>query len=145
MHRQPEQWELWSWDVDGVTPTAVDEVVRWASPINWMRRTAVTDASIGDVPVAAGEKLLLVYGASNRDDTVFTDPDALDLCRSPNPHQGFGAHGPHFCLGAHLARREITVMFRELFAKAPGIHATAPADRLLSNFINGIKHLPYEV
>ncbi|WP_433782243.1 cytochrome P450 [Actinomycetospora sp. CA-101289] len=142
MHLDPSQWELWSSDVDGVTPTAVDEIVRWASPINWMRRTAVSDTSVGDVAVSAGEKLLLVYGAANRDDTVFADPDRLDLRRSPNPHQGFGAHGPHFCLGAHLARREIAVLFRELFAGMPDLRVVGEPDRLRSIFVNGIKHLP---
>jgi cytochrome P450 len=142
MHLDPSQWEAWAADVDGITPTAVDEIVRWASPINWMRRTVVGDTAVGDVPVAAGEKLLLVYGASNRDETVFTDPDALDLRRSPNPHQGFGAHGPHFCLGAHLARREIAVVFRELFAGVPDLRVVGEPDRLRSIFVNGIKHLP---
>ena len=142
MHLDPSQWELWSGDVDGVTPTAVDELVRWASPINWMRRTAVADTTVGDVAVAAGEKLLLVYGAANRDETVFADPDRLDLRRSPNPHQGFGAHGPHFCLGAHLARREIAVLFRELFAGVPDLRVVGELDRLRSIFVNGIKHLP---
>lgn len=142
MHLDASQWEAWSSDVDGVTPTAVDEVVRWASPINWMRRTAVSDTSVGGVPVSAGEKLLLVYGASNRDAAVFVDPERLDLRRSPNPHQGFGAHGPHFCLGAHLARREIAVMFRELFAGMPDLRVVGEPDRLRSVFVNGIKHLP---
>ena len=107
-----------------------------------MRRTAVADTSVGDVEVSAGEKLLLVYGAANRDDAVFADPDALDLRRSPNPHQGFGAHGPHFCLGAHLARREIAVLFRELFAGMPDLRVVGEPDRLRSIFVNGIKHLP---
>ncbi|WP_433027218.1 cytochrome P450 [Actinomycetospora sp. CA-053990] len=142
MHLDPSQWEAWSSDVDGVTPTAVDEIVRWASPINWMRRTAVTDTAVGDVAVAAGEKLLLVYGAANRDPAVFADPDRLDLRRSPNPHQGFGAHGPHFCLGAHLARREVAVLFRELFAGMPDLRVVGEPDRLCSIFVNGIKHLP---
>ncbi|MDD7967228.1 cytochrome P450 [Actinomycetospora lemnae] len=145
MHLDPSQWEAWSGDVEGVTPTAVDEIVRWASPINWMRRTAVEDTTVGDVEVAAGEKLLLVYGAANRDETVFTDPDRLDLRRSPNPHQGFGAHGPHFCLGAHLARREIAVAFRELFAGMPDLRVVGEPDRLRSIFVNGIKHLPVAI
>lgn len=142
MHLDPSQWEAWSGDVDGVTPTAVDEIVRWASPINWMRRTAVADTTVGDVAVPAGEKLLLVYGAANRDPAVFADPDRLDLRRSPNPHQGFGAHGPHFCLGAHLARREVAVLFRELFAGMPDLRVVGEPDRLRSIFVNGIKHLP---
>jgi cytochrome P450 len=76
---------------------------------------------------------------------VFTDPDRFDITRSPNPHVGFGGPGPHFCLGAHLARREITVVFRELFTQVPGIRVVGRPDRLLSNFINGIKHLSYEI
>jgi cytochrome P450 len=76
---------------------------------------------------------------------VFTDPEVFDITRDPNPHIGFGGPGPHFCLGAHLARREIGVMFRELFRHVPDIRSTAPPDRLLSSFINGIKRLPYEL
>ena len=142
LHRHPEQRAAWVADVEGLMPTAVDEIVRWASPINWMRRTAAEDTTVGGRPVAAGEKLLLVYGSANRDETVFADPDRLDLARSPNPHQGFGAHGPHFCLGAHLARREIEVAFRTLFAELGDLEVVGEPDRLSSIFVNGIKHLP---
>ncbi len=85
------------------------------------------------------------YASANRDEDVFEDPQRFDVLRHPNPHVGFGAPGPHFCLGAHLARREITVMYRELFRHLPDIRATAEPDRLRSNFINGIKHLPCRV
>ena len=142
LHLHPSQRAAWVADVEGLTPTAVDEIVRWASPINWMRRTVAADTVVGGQTLAAGEKLLLVYGSANRDDTVFADPDRLDLRRSPNPHQGFGAHGPHFCLGAHLARREIEVAFRTLFASMPGLEVVGEPDRLSSLFVNGIKHLP---
>ncbi|MDL5159256.1 cytochrome P450 [Actinomycetospora termitidis] len=140
LHLDPEARATWTAEPE--LPTAVDEVVRWASPINWMRRTVVEDTTVGDVPVAAGEKLLLVYGSANRDESVFTEPERLDLRRSPNPHQGFGAHGPHFCLGAHLARREAGVMFRRLLTEMGELEVVGEPDRLRSIFVNGIKHLP---
>jgi cytochrome P450 len=89
-----------------------------------------------------GDKVLLFYNSANRDEDVFADPDTFDITRSPNPHVGFGGPGPHFCLGANLARREITVMYRELFTRVPTIRAAGRPKRLYSNFINGIKHLP---
>jgi methyl-branched lipid omega-hydroxylase len=88
-----------------------------------------------------GDKTVLFYYSANRDEAVFSDPDRFDITRSPNPHVGFGAPGPHYCLGAHLARRELTVMLRELMTRVPGITVGEP-DRLLSSFINGIKRLP---
>ena len=139
----PDQRDRWMADIDGVTPTAVDEIVRMASPVIHFRRTATADGvRLGDHEFRAGEKLVLWYASANRDETVFADPDRFDVTRDPNPHVGFGGPGPHFCLGAHLARREIGVMFRELFTRLPDIHATAEPDRLRSNFVNGIKHLP---
>ena len=141
----PDQRDIWARDFEGVAPTAVEEIVRVASPVMFMRRTATQDTKLGDHDLQAGDKLLLYYWSANRDDAVFDDPYRFDVRRDPNPHVGFGGPGPHFCLGAHLARREITVMFRELFARTPELHATAEPDRLLSNFINGIKHLPCAV
>jgi cytochrome P450 len=139
----PDQRKLWVDDFEAVAPTAVEEIVRVASPVIWMRRTVTTDgARIGDHEFTEGDKLILFYNSANRDTDVFDDPFTFDVRRNPNPHVGFGGPGPHFCLGAHLARREITVMFRELLQRVPDIHATAEPDRLRSNFINGIKHLP---
>jgi methyl-branched lipid omega-hydroxylase len=138
----PEQRRIWLDDLDGVTPTAVEEIVRWASPVIFMRRTLATDAVLGGQPMSAGDKVLLFYWAANRDPAHFAHPDAFDVLRRPNPHVGFGGPGPHFCLGAHLARREMSVMFRELLTRVPDIHATAPPRRLQSMFINGIKELP---
>ncbi len=86
--------------------------------------------------------MLLFYNSANRDESVFEDPFQFDVRRSPNPHLGFGAAGPHFCLGAHLARREVEVMMRELLKRLPDIESSGEPDRLRSNFINGIKHLP---
>ncbi|MCO1655011.1 cytochrome P450 [Pseudonocardia sp. S2-4] len=138
----PEQRAAWLADLDRVTPTAVEEIVRWASPVIFMRRTLASDAVLGGQPMSAGEKVLLFYWAANRDPKHFTDPDRFDVLRSPNPHVGFGGPGPHFCMGAHLARREMSVMFRELLTRVPDIHATGEPQRLQSMFINGIKHLP---
>jgi cytochrome P450 len=141
----PDQRDRWLADIDGVTSTAVDEIVRMASPVIHFRRTATADGvRLGGHEFKAGEKLVLWYASANRDETVFVDPDRFDVTRDPNPHVGFGGPGPHFCLGAHLARREVGVMFRELLTRLPDIHATAEPDRLRSNFVNGIKHLPCE-
>jgi cytochrome P450 len=138
----PDQRALWQADPTTIAATGVDEVVRWASPVIWMRRTLTGDAELSGQELHEGDKLLLFYNSANRDEEAFDDPDTFDVRRSPNPHFGFGAAGPHFCLGAHLARREIDVMLRELLVRLPDIEATGEPDRLLSNFINGIKHLP---
>ena len=141
----PDQLALWQSDFEGLAPTAVEEIVRWASPVQHFRRTVTRDgARLGDHEFHEGEKVVLWYGAANRDPEVFADPDRFDIRRSPNDHVGFGGPGPHFCLGAHLARREITVMYRELFRRLPDLHAVGAPDRLRSNFIDGIKHLPVE-
>jgi methyl-branched lipid omega-hydroxylase len=138
----PEQRAAWQADFAARAPAAVEEIVRWATPVTWMRRTATTDTELGGKKIAAGDKLLLFYNSANRDEAVFTDPHAFDLTRTPNPHLGFGGAGPHYCLGAHLARREITEVYRELFTHLPDIRAAADPVRLRSSFINGIKHLP---
>lgn len=137
----PDQRALWVADPDRVTPSAVDEIVRWGSPVIWMRRTLGAGAVLGDEELHAGDKLILFYNSANRDEDVFDDPYRFDVQRDPNPHIGFGAAGPHFCLGAHLARQEIGVMFRRLFERLPDIAASGEPDRLRSSFINGIKHL----
>jgi cytochrome P450 len=138
----PDQRAIWTADVDGVSPTAVDEIVRWATPVIFMRRTLTGPATVSGHEFKEGDKVVLFYNSANRDEDIFENPDRFDVTRTPNPHIGFGAPGPHFCLGAHLARREITVMYKELFKHLPDIKASAEPDRLLSNFINGIKHLP---
>jgi cytochrome P450 len=138
----PDQRKTWLEDFDAVAPTAVEEIVRVASPVIFMRRTATQNTTLGGQPIEEGDKLILYYWSANRDEAVFDDPFRFDVRREPNPHVGFGGPGPHFCLGAHLARREITVMFRELFRRIPDIEASGEPSRLLSGFINGIKHLP---
>ena len=138
----PDQRAIWAADFDGVAPTAVEEIVRWASPVIFMRRTATRDAELGGQPIKEGDKFILFYASANRDEAVFDDPFTFDVLRQPNDHVGFGGPGPHFCLGAHLARREITVMYRELFRGLPDIEMVGEPQRLLSSFINGIKHMP---
>ena len=137
----PDQRAIWAADFEGVAPTAVEEIVRLASPVTYMRRTATQDTEVGGQAVSAGDKLCLFYLAANRDESVFTDPYTFNVRRDPNPHVGFGGPGPHFCLGAHLARREITVMFRELFSRLPDIEAADDLQPLSSSFIHGVKHL----
>ncbi|MEU8396126.1 cytochrome P450 [Nonomuraea sp. NPDC048892] len=139
----PEQRELLLADFDGRIVGACDEIVRYATPVIQFRRTLTRDHELNGVAYNKGDKVLLFYNSANRDESVFTDPDRFDITRDPNPHVGFGGPGPHYCLGAHLARREMTVMFRELFTRLPGIRAVGEPEFLLSNFINGIKHLRY--
>jgi cytochrome P450 len=141
----PEQRALLLADVEGRLNLAVEEIVRYSSPVIWMRRSVLEDCTLNGNDYLEGDKVLLFYWAANRDEAVFADPARFDITRSPNPHVGFGAAGPHFCLGAHLARREIRVMLRELMTRVPTIRATAEPDRLLSSFINGIKHLPCDL
>ena len=138
----PDQRKIWTDDFDAVAPTAVDEIVRLASPVIEMRRTATRDSVLAGQEIHEGDKLVLFYWSANRDEAVFSDPFSFDVRRKDNRHLGFGAPGAHFCLGVHLARREITVMYRELFRRVPDIHATAEPDRLRSFFINGVKHMP---
>ncbi len=139
----PDQLDLWLADIDGITPTAVDEIVRMSSPVIHFRRTVTTDgARLGDREFSAGDKVVLWYNSANRDEAVFDDPDRFDVTRDPNHHVGFGGPGPHFCMGSHLARREISVLYRHLLRRLPDIHTTAPPDRLRANFVNGVKRLP---
>ncbi|WP_280830867.1 cytochrome P450 [Mycolicibacterium frederiksbergense] len=140
--RYPEQRHMWWSKYHELAPTAVEEIVRWASPVSYMRRTVTRDTVLGGTPLPAGAKVTLWYGSANRDESKFADPWMFDISRHPNPHLGFGGGGAHFCLGANLARREITVAFEELYRQVPGIVATEEPDRLQSSFIHGIKRMP---
>jgi cytochrome P450 len=137
----PEQRARWSADFEALAPTAVEEIVRWATPVMHFRRTATRDTELRGQRIRAGEKVALWYGSGNRDEEVFDEPFRFDVARSPNPHVAFGGPGPHFCLGAHLARREISVMFRELLRRIPDLEITGEPQRLTSFFIHGIKHM----
>ena len=142
--QHPDQRRIWQSDFEAVAPTAVDEIVRYASPVIHFRRTVTADTEVGGQPVKKGDKVVMWYGSANRDERVFDDPGTFDVTRSPNEHVGFGGGGPHFCLGANLARREIRVMFEELFRWLPDIAMTGEPDYLQSGFIHGIKRMTCE-
>lgn len=139
--QHPEQRRIWAADFEGVAPSAVEEIVRWATPVIHFRRTATSDTEIRGTRIAKGQKVVMWYCSGNRDEDVFERPFAFDVRRAPNEHVGFGGPGPHYCMGAHLARREITVMFRELFERLPDLEITEPPEKLRSFFIHGIKHM----
>jgi cytochrome P450 len=138
----PDQKRVWLENLTGRTPTAVEEIIRWASPIMSMRRRVTRPVTLGGIEMAAGDRVSLWYISINRDEKYFPDPFRFDICRENNHHGAFGTGGPHYCLGAHLARREIAVMFTELLSRLPDIEATAPPAKLRSGIANGIKRLP---
>lgn len=141
----PDQRRAWQDDLDAVSPTAVEEIVRVASPVTYMRRTATRDISLSGQDFVEGDKLVMLYGSANRDERVFADPERFDVRRDPNPHLGFGGPGPHFCLGAHLARREVSVAFRQLLTRLPDIEVDSPPVPLQGlgmPLVGGIKSLP---
>jgi cholest-4-en-3-one 26-monooxygenase len=125
-------------------PTAVEEMLRWVTPIKNMNRTATRDTELGDRKIREGEKVLLLYESANRDERVFPEPDRFDAGRTPNDHVAFGGYGAHFCLGAALARLELRVMFEELLAGLPelALDPQSPPRWRPSNFIVGIEHMP---
>lgn len=135
----PEQRELLMSDFDTYIGGAIEEMVRYVSPIMQFRRTVTRDYDLRGLHLKPGDKVVLFYGSANRDETVFPDPDRFDITRTPNPHVGFGGPGPHFCLGANLARQEIRTMYRELFTRLPNIRAVGEPELLLSNFDNSVR------
>jgi cytochrome P450 len=128
-------------DPERLLPTAVEEIVRYASPVMHMRRNVARDTELGGQPLVAGDRIVLWYRSANHDETVFEDPERFDVGRTPNEHVGYGAGGPHFCLGAHLARLEIRTALEELYDRFPGLAVTAEPERVAMRQINGIKHL----
>jgi cytochrome P450 len=138
----PDQRRLWQSDFEGVAPTAIEEIVRWSTPVIHFRRTVSRDTVLGGQKLAAGEKVVMWYNSGNRDEATFADPFRFDARRKPNEHVGFGGPGPHHCLGANLARREMRVLFREIFRRLPDLEITGPPELLRSNFIHGIKRMP---
>jgi cytochrome P450 len=145
LSQNPDQRAIWQADLEAVTPTAVEEIVRVASPVTFMRRTATTDVTISGHDFAEGDKVIMLYGVANRDPRVFDAPESFDVRRDPNPHLGFGGPGPHFCLGAHLARREVAVAFRQLHTRLPDLELTGdpvPLDAMGIPLVGGLKRLP---
>ncbi|MGZ4682762.1 MAG: cytochrome P450, partial [Acidimicrobiales bacterium] len=149
LFKNPDQRRIWQDDVaagsDRVTATAVEEIVRCASPVTFMRRTAPGPVTLSGHDFDEGDKVVMFYGAANRDPLVFDDPDRFDVRRDPNPHVGFGGPGPHFCLGAHLARRELAVIFRQLFDRLPDIEAAGDPvflEAMGIPLVGGVKSYP---
>ncbi len=140
----PDQFELLRRD-PSLMDKAVEEIIRWATPVLYMRRTAREDTELRGQRIGKGDKVVMWYMAANYDDTVFNDPHTFDITRDPNPHLGFGGGGPHFCLGAWLARLQIRVMFDEVIKRDLRLEATGPARRVRSNFVNGVKAMPVRV
>jgi len=138
----PDEKRRWLEDLDGRAITAAEEIVRWATPVLHMRRTLTRDVTFGGVEMLKGQKIAMWYISANRDEAHFKDPYRFDITREPNHQGGFGTGGAHFCLGAHLARREVVVMMTELLRRIPDIEATGKPEKLRSNFVHGIKRLP---
>jgi cholest-4-en-3-one 26-monooxygenase len=139
--QHPDSWKQLKSQPE-LLPTAVEEMLRWVTPVMYFRRTATRDTEIRGVKIAEGDKACIYYGSANRDEEYFPDGDVFDITRSPNPHVTFGPGGAHFCLGANLARLEIKVMFEELVRRLPDMELAGEPQRLRSNFISGIKHMP---
>jgi cholest-4-en-3-one 26-monooxygenase len=136
----PEQFDRLRRD-PSLLPQAIEEMLRWVSPVMQFRRTALRDTKIGDREIRKGEKVVMYYGAANRDPSVFEGPEIFDITRKPNPHIAFGT-GTHFCMGSHIARLEMRVTLEEFLRRFPNVSLAGPPERQESNFISGIKRLP---
>jgi cholest-4-en-3-one 26-monooxygenase len=134
----PDQWELYKRERPD---TACDEIIRWATPVTVFQRTALSDVQVGDQLVRKGQRVGLFYASANYDTEVFDDPHRFDITRQPNPHLAFGGHGAHYCIGANLARMEVSLIFNALADLMPDIAKAGEPDRLRHAWINGIKEL----
>jgi len=139
--QNPVQWQRLLND-RSLLPFAVDEMLRFVTPVMNFRRTAMVDTELSGTQIAAGDKVVFFHASANRDEDIFGDPDTFDVGRDPNPHIAFGGGGPHFCLGTNLARMEIRVMYEHLLDRMPDIRQNGEVQRLQSQFINGVKHIP---
>jgi cytochrome P450 len=140
----PEQLQLLQDEPERI-PVAVEEILRWATPVLHFRRTATRDTELRGQRIAAGDKVVTWYIGANRDPEMFPEPDRFDVTRAPNDHVTFGPGGPHFCLGAHLARLETKVLFQELLPRIDAIEVAGQVERIRSNFVNGIKRMPVAI
>src|SRR5581483_10241765 len=137
----PDQRAWLAADLEARLPSAVEELVRWASPVMTFRRTATCDTTLHGQPIAEGDRVVMFYMSANRDGEVFPDPWALDLQRDPNHHAGFGGGGPHYCLGASLARTQLRAIFGEILTRVPDIEVGEP-ELLAGAFINAVRRMP---
>jgi cytochrome P450 len=138
----PDQRHALAADLDGRMPGVIEEMLRWVSPVVYMRRTATKDTELRGRTISAGDKVVMYYGSANRDERVFDDPYRFDLTRSPNEHVAFGSGGPHFCLGSHLARVEIAALVSEILTRLTDLEPAGPVTYIPSNFFSGPKHMP---
>jgi cytochrome P450 len=140
-----DQWRRLADDPELVWTAGTDEILRWSSPVLHFRRTATRDVEVGGQTIRAGDKIVIWYVSANFDEEVFADPLRFDVGRRPNPHVTFGGGGPHFCLGAHLAKLEVQVMFDELLPRLADIELLGPPERMRTNFTNALKRMPVRV
>lgn len=145
LNEYPDAREQLRANLDGLGKCATDEMLRWATPVHHFRRTATADTELGGKQIKAGDKVTTWFTSGNRDETVFEDPMSFDITRDPNPHQTFGPGGIHRCLGAHLAKLEVRIVYEDLLSRDVWLEPTATPERLRSNVFNGIKHLPVRV
>ena len=141
----PDQRALWASDFEKYADSAVDEIVRCSTPIIQFKRTLRCDHVVGGRTLRQGEMVALYYASANRDEAVFTDPDVFDITRSPNAHLGYGGGGPHYCLGAHLARQELKALFRLLLDDSVGMRAAGPPELVPSSFDNRVRSLQFDM
>ncbi len=142
LFEHPDQLDRLRADPEGLAPSAIEELLRWVSPVIYMRRTATADTELAGQAITAGDKVVMYYGAANRDPACVDEPDRFDIARATNPHVAFGGGGPHFCLGAHLARLEIEAMLVEMLRRLPDLQPAGDVDWMGSNFIFGPTRLP---
>ena len=140
----PDQFAMMAKD-PSLVPSATEEILRWASPVMFFRRNVTKETVLRGQQFKPGDKVSIWYISANRDEDIFPNPFTFDIKRTPNQHVAFGGGGPHFCLGASLARMEMSILFEELVKRVASVERTGPVKRLRSNFINGLKHLPVRI
>lgn len=138
----PDQRARLMADVDGLLPSAVEEMLRWTTPVVHFRRTVMHDTELRGTQLREGDKVMVFYGSANRDEDVFDRPDSFDVGRTPNPHMAFGGGGPHLCLGLHVARIEIQSMLRQILTRLPDLEPAGAPEPMASNFIAGVHSMP---
>ncbi|CAB4745195.1 unannotated protein [freshwater metagenome] len=144
LFEHPDQRARLTADLDGLMGSAIEEMLRYTTPVIYFRRTLTEDTEIRDVPMRAGDKVVMLYGSVNRDEEVFEDADRFDVGRTPNPHMAFGGGGPHLCLGMHVARIEIDAMFRQILTRMPDLRPAGERHLMASNFIAGVHSMPVQ-
>ena len=144
LFEHPDQKARLAGDLDGLMGSAIEEMLRFTTPVIYFRRTVMEDTEMRDVTMKRGDKVVILYGSANRDEEVFENPNTFDVGRNPNPHMAFGGGGPHLCLGMHVARIEIDAMFRQLLTRMPDLRPSGEAEYMASNFIAGVHSMPVQ-